>query len=329
MVRVAFEEIVGQEKVARMLKNALRRRRLAHAYIFSGTDSDGKRKMAIELAKALNCSTYSDDACDNCTNCMRIANGNHPDVHWIAPDGTSVKIKQIRTLQKNIAYHSVEAMTKVFVIEAVETMTIQAANSLLKILEEPEGTALIILLTDNVQAIIPTIKSRCQLIPFQHPDPEIVCEQLIEEGVSREVAVIASRMANGLQEAREMCGETWFTSAPPLVVELTNATCDDSNKALIVVHEQLLKSETVRTHMELFLDLMILWYRDMLTMKLGCRQPQTFLEHVNDVKRQVMKWTESGIIQAVEKLLVAKQQLRQHVPPQLVLEGWVLSVQEG
>mgnify|MGYP001263492774 CR=1 FL=1 len=171
MLCVALEEIVGQEKVARMLKNALRRRRLAHAYIFSGTDREGKRLMAMELAKALNRSTYSDDACNHCTNCVRITNGNHPDVHWIKPDGASVKIEQIRTLQKSVAFHAVESMTKVFVIEAVETMTMQAANSLLKILEEPAGSAVIILLTDTVQAIIPTILSRCQLIAFQHPDP--------------------------------------------------------------------------------------------------------------------------------------------------------------
>lgn len=326
---MALLEVMGQEKVARMLKNALKRKRLAHAYIFSGPDREGKKRLALELAKALNCTTYTDDACDHCTNCVRVSHGNHPDVHWIIPDGRSVKIEQIRALQKNFSYHSVEAAAKVFIVEAAETMTLQAANSLLKFLEEPVGVVVAVLLTENVHAMLPTVVSRCQLVPFGHLSPQMMSEQLTTEGVPPGIASVAASLASGLEEARELSGQEWFIAVPPLIAQLSKAVIERSGKALIIVQEQLMKSDIGRHYMEFFLDLMILWYQDMLSIKLGCRKPITFLEQTEEIKQHVTKWTESTIVQAIERLLFARRQLRQHVPPQLVLEGWVLSVQEG
>lgn len=326
---VAFGDVIGQEKVARMLKQALNHDRLAHAYIFSGPDREGKRQMALELAKALNCSTRKNDACNDCTNCVRIGHGNHPDVHWIQPEGQSVKIEQIRLLQKNISYHSVETTVKIFIVEAADTMTLQAANSMLKFLEDPAGRVLAMLLTDNIHAILPTVRSRCQFVRFQYVPPEVMMKRLVKDGVPQALASVASGVASHLQEAQELCEHEWFLDAPRLVTQFTAALHEYSGRAFVIVQEKIMKSEIGKKYMDVFLHLLILWYQDMLTIKLGRRQTFTFFEQIKDVKQQGTKWTEKKIVQAVEQLMFARQQLRQHVPPQLVLEGWVLSVQEG
>ena len=326
---VAFHDVPGQNKVAHMLKNALRSNRLTHAYIFSGPDRAGKRQMAMELAKALNCTNHSDDACNECTNCQRIMHGNFPDVHWIQPEGKTVKIEQIRSLQKNVSYHSVEASVKVFIVDAAETMTLQAANSMLKFLEEPVGRVVAVLLTENRHAVLPTILSRCQPIRFQTVAPEVIVDQLISEGIPQKTAVVAGKLANGLDDAREIAQGEWLEDAQKLVVTLAEAVNERAGQALIVIQEKLMKSEVGRHYLEYFLDLMILWYRDMLNIRLGCKQPLTFLEQSEQLKQHVTKWTEPRLIRAVEHMLLAKQELNQHVAPQLVLEGWVLSVQEG
>lgn len=326
---MAFSDVVGQEKIAHMFRSALKRGRLGHAYVFSGPDRRGMKQMALELSKAINCTAAGEEACDRCVNCVRIAHGNHPDVHVIAPDGKSVKIEQMRTLQRRAAYHAMEAAMTVVIIEAAETMTLQAANSLLKFLEEPADKVIAILLTENSHALLPTVVSRCQFVPFQYVPSEKLSEQLIDEGMARERAAAAARLASGLEEARQLAKETWFASAMQLTTQLTHAMCEGAGKALIVVQEQLMKSEVGRTHLESFLDLMILWYRDMLNIKLGCSQPLTFLEQTDDLKQQVTKWTEPGLVHAIENLIFAKRELKAHVAPQLVVEGWVLSVQEG
>src|SRR5690606_33646520 len=115
---MSFDAILGQEKAVRLIRAGLRRGRVAHAYLFSGPRGAGKSAAAMELAKALNC-PYSppDDSCDRCETCRRITNGNHPDVVRIAPEGASIKIDQVRRLQREFAYAAAEAERCVVIIE--------------------------------------------------------------------------------------------------------------------------------------------------------------------------------------------------------------------
>lgn len=312
-----------------MLQNALRRERLAHAYIFSGPDRAGKKQMALELAKALNCERQTADACGSCTTCTRIAHGNYPDVHWVQPEGKSVKIEQIRGLQKKFAYRTLESKVSVFIVEAAETMTGQAANSLLKFLEEPGDGVVAILLADHVHNLLPTVVSRCQLVPFRVLSAEKVSEQLEAEGILPQTARVVAHVADGLEAARQLAHAESFREAIKLVQQLSEATRVSSGQAVVAIQEKVMASDVSRDHLNEFIDLMILWYKDMLNIMLGCRQPLTFSEQKEVLQRQATNWTISRLVQAIEHMLFVKRQLKQHVPPQLALEGWVLSVREG
>lgn len=324
---MALDSVIGQQKVARMLKNAIRRGRLTHAYIFFGSDMLGMKKMAIAFAKAVNCEKRVDDACDGCSTCVRIAHGNHPDVQWVRPSGKTVKIEQIRTLQQKASYHASELKKQFAIIEGAETMTVQAANSLLKFLEEPVSDFVIVLLAENVHTLLPTVVSRCQLVSFQSVSPHMIVEQLTDEHISRNVATAAASMASSFEEAKELATSDWFNHALALVTQLSEAVNESSTRAIAFIQEQIMSTEIGQQHIEQFLDLMILWYQDMLKVSLGCRQPLAFPNYKDALVQQKAKWTETDLIHGVDQLLTAKREHNQYISAQSVLEGWVLTVQ--
>jgi DNA polymerase-3 subunit delta' len=180
---MAFKDIKGQKDVIEFFRNSVNRNKLSHAYLFSGAEGLGKTLLAQTLAKFLSCENplrKGDsliDCCDRCISCRKIEASNHPDLHWIDRPG-KISIDDIRSIQKAIALTPYEARFKVFIILEVERMTEQAANSLLKTLEEPPDSSLLILTCTNTGALLPTIISRCQVIKFYPLNYEMLKEIL-------------------------------------------------------------------------------------------------------------------------------------------------------
>ena len=141
--------------------------RLAHAYLFSGPRQTDKAAMAIAVAQMVNCQESANAPCLVCASCQKIASRNHPDVHWIGPqDQEAIKIDEIRQMLGRVALRPFEARKKVFILSNVERMTTEAANALLKTLEEPAPNTLMILCTSNVDICLDTVKSRCHAVRF-------------------------------------------------------------------------------------------------------------------------------------------------------------------
>ena len=164
---MTFSEIIGQPKAVQLLSRALAGNRLAHGYLFTGSDGVGKRTTAAALAGTLLCeSLHEEGPCGRCKGCLKFLSGNHPDYLVIRPDGATIKIDQIRALKKDLSFPPFEAGMRIICIEDVQTMRREAANSLLKILEEPPPDNLLLLIASESQPLLPTILSRCQLIPF-------------------------------------------------------------------------------------------------------------------------------------------------------------------
>jgi DNA polymerase-3 subunit delta' len=161
-------DIIGQPKALRLLNRALASGRLAHGYLFSGPDGVGKATTARIIAKMLLCrqAAPGEAACGHCPGCGKFESGNHPDFLHVKPAGAAIKIDQIRELKKALIYSPLESNTRVIVIEDIHTMRREAGNSLLKLLEEPPAGNLLILLADDSEQLLPTIVSRCQVIPF-------------------------------------------------------------------------------------------------------------------------------------------------------------------
>jgi DNA polymerase-3 subunit delta' len=156
----------------RLIKNAWENKKLASSYLFFGPEGTGRFSLAFSLAKTVNCLDGSFPPCSICSSCMKIEKNNHPDVHLIQKDNSSfIKIEQIHQMQREISMSAFEGKYKVFVILNAEDLTAEAANSLLKVLEEPPRNSLIILIVSDITRIFPTIVSRCQKIRFYPIDP--------------------------------------------------------------------------------------------------------------------------------------------------------------
>lgn len=165
---MAFQDIIGHQMVIELFKRALVNQRVNHAYIFIGPEGVGKEMTALQFAKALNCLEMNDDSCGHCRSCRKFVSGNHPDFQIIQPEENSqtISIEQIRDLQKDVVYKPYESRWKIYLIPEAEKMTLEAANCLLKTLEEPPEYVVIILVTAQKDGLLSTLVSRCQLIQF-------------------------------------------------------------------------------------------------------------------------------------------------------------------
>lgn len=326
---MTWDTFTEQPRVADLLAGSLRHDRLAHAYLFAGPKGVGKKRLAVHLAKAIFCTRLAEDACDDCVQCRRIEAANHPDVHYISPDGASIKIDQVRALQKEMAMRAVESAHKVYVIEHVDKMTVQAANSLLKFLEEPPAGVVALLLTENSHAILPTILSRCQVIPFSPLRAEVIVAKLLAEGIAPGLAQVASQITVNLEEARALCQSDWFAQLRNVMIQLTQEFKQRNSQALFTIQDLFLKHDRFKEALPLFLDLLILWLRDVLYVQAGRLKSLINGDQQDVLQGQALIWTKSELLHGIELVMDTRNRIERNANPQLALERLVLQIQEG
>ena len=177
---MAFKSFPDQTQGVQLLQRSLERGRLAHAYLFIGHQLEELEALAQTLAKTLNCRqpVRSDngmaiDCCDQCLNCRKISHGNHADVHWVRPESKSriISVEQMRELMREIHLKPTEADYKTAVVVAADRLNVQAANALLKTLEEPPAKSVLILTTTEPQRLVDTVLSRCLRLNFAGEGP--------------------------------------------------------------------------------------------------------------------------------------------------------------
>lgn len=159
-----FENIIGNDKIKKGLETAIKNNTVTHSYLFTGISGIGKKMIAIEFAKRILCLTKN-ELC-TCKSCIEFEGNNNPDFFLLEADGNSIKIEQIRALQKKIQEKPIVSNKKVYIINDADKMTKEAQNCLLKTLEEPPEFATIILIGENENSFLQTIKSRCMIIHF-------------------------------------------------------------------------------------------------------------------------------------------------------------------
>lgn len=197
-------QTVGHEKAVRTLRRSIEAGRLAHSYLISGPAKIGKKTLALDIARAANCLSDS-RPCGECRQCQRIASGLHPDVRIIGLEAarsgrlrTLISIEQVREIQRDASLLPYEGRSRVFIFESAEKLSGEAANSLLKTLEEPPESVIIILVASDLNAVLPTILSRCRRIDLRPTPTSAVSDFLVDrKGVSCERADEIAGLSGG------------------------------------------------------------------------------------------------------------------------------------
>jgi len=330
-MKTSWEELSERQPVAtKMLKNAVLKDRVAHAYLFEGPRGTGKRELALYYTKVLLCENVIDaNPCGSCRNCKRVDSGNHPNVYIIEPEETSIKKHQIQQLQEEFAKTAVESNRKIYIIDHADKMTTNAANSLLKFLEEPVSITTAFLLTEQVQQILPTIQSRCQSIHFNPLPVRFFEEHLHQKNLQPALIPLLARITNSEQVAVQIAQEEWFAQARALVIELYEALVTTKKDSLLVIQQNVSKHFDSKEQVQLMLDMLVLAFKDMLYIYAEQDNNIVFRSEEALMRQALNRYSLEKITTCLEKILDAKKRLTSNANMVLVLEQMIIELQEG
>lgn len=322
---MSFNNILGQEAAKQLLQNALRREAVSHAYLFSGPVGAGQLETAMTFAKALFCTESQDDACGQCLECRKVEHGNHPDLTLIEPDGASIKIDQIRELQRIFSYRSEKNNPKVYIIDHADKMTVQAANSLLKFLEEPQVPAVAILIAENGQALLPTIQSRSQTVPFRALNPEMMEQALVSEGYPSSLVRCAVQLASGLEGCKKILNENWFAEIRNVMLQLGKESLSRSGVAMITANQKVFKSG-LSEHLDILFSLFHLWFKDMIHVQYGRQDRLVFIDQAEFISGHASARSTAQWVSYMDLASECQKKLRYNVNGQLCLEQLLMGL---
>lgn len=322
-----FSALFGQAKARTLLERALRSGQLAHAYLFRGPDGVGKRLFARALAAAVNCGQRRGlEACGQCPSCGKYASGSHPDFLVISPEKGSIKIDRIRELIQTLSYPPYESATRVVVLEDIHTMRQEAANCLLKTLEEPPPGNLLVLTAAESREVLTTIRSRCQMIPFFSLSQEetIAVIRREEPELAVDAAQLLARLTEGspgqaLAMHKGEIMETWR--------ELADLLSDGGLDADRHAERILRMAETMaalKEDMVFLLGLLRLWLRDELFTVAGVEEKRNV-----DARDCRKGWSSSRLFDKLLAVERAERELARNCNRILVCEVLLFALLQG
>lgn len=322
-------QIVGHEQVVGVLANSLKNGKLAHAYLFMGPPHVGKMTLAIELAKALNCEG-DEKPCGTCPQCLRIAGHKHADVQVIGLDGQAeIGIDQIREMQHAASLRPFEGRHRVFIIDGAEHLSHEAANCLLKTLEEPPPQVQLILLAVNDRLLLPTVLSRCQKLTLS-PLPQPVVERALIErwGVSGERAKILARLSSGCLgwASAAFTDERLLSQRSERLGTLIHLASAGGEERFAYAAQLANQFSRDREAVREALCLWIGWWRDLLLIKGRCGHFTANVDQEATLYREAQVYSLRQIKEFIRSLEQAMEQLDQNANPRLVLEVLMLSM---
>ncbi|SER86585.1 DNA polymerase III subunit delta' [Isobaculum melis] len=316
-----------QPQLTEQFKASVKHGQLAHAYLFEGEPGTGKKAMAKWLAMAKFCEEQLDDEpCGVCHNCLRIQAEEHPDVMIVAPDGLSIKVDQVRELKTAFSKTGVEGSQKIFIVEDVEKMTVGAANSLLKFLEEPDGSVSAFLLTTAKQKILPTILSRCQVVTFFPLAKKDLLKALEAAGINPAKGALWVHLTNNFQTAVEMEQDEWFNEAKQIIWKLFQNIASGDYQGFIMIQTHFMPHFKEREQQLIGLDMLVYLYRDLLMLSYGTAQILAYPTKEQELQRIIEKQTGTKTNMQLAFILKAKRKLESNVGAQGVFEQLVLQL---
>jgi DNA polymerase III delta' subunit len=262
-----FDNILGNSRVKKILRLALQKNRLPNSLLFYGPEGVGKRRLAFTLAEAVNCERRRDDACGECPTCLAISGGRFPDVQEIKPSGQVIRVDHVREMRQAAHMRPMVGRKRVFIISEADKMNDESSNTVLKILEEPPLFSHFILVTENPYLILPTIRSRCQVLQFMPVAREEIARALLEKGCPEDRAQIISLFVRGNLE--EALGLNWdeVNNARREAWTLFLSIVKPDKPALFLTRYWFAQRNLIREDLKMTLEIMASYCRDLVLMK--------------------------------------------------------------
>ncbi len=326
-----FESIVGHEQIIRHMKNSILQGKASHAYILAGEPGAGKKTLANIYAMALQCESEGADPCQKCDSCRKANSKNHPDIIYVEHEkSNSIGVEEIRSqVVDDVSIRPYSGRYKIYIINDADKMTVQAQNAVLKTIEEPPDYAVFLLLTTNVDALLPTICSRCVRLDVRPVEDSLVKQYLIEKmHIPSYEAEVQTAFAQGsIGKAQQAADSDHFgeTSQKALYI-LKYASRMEVHEWIDLLKELAAQQQNVYD----YLDIFQVWFRDVLMFK-ATREVDhlVFKQEINFIKEQASQRSYEGLENAIDAADKAKIRLRANVNFELVMELLYLTIREN
>ena len=326
-----FTYIIGQEQLKEHLQNAIAGNKISHAYIINGERSSGKEFIARIFAMALQCEKGGTEPCGECHSCKQALSNNQPDIIYISHEKpNTIGVEDIRTqINGDVDIKPYSSPRKIYIMNEGEKMTVQAQNALLKTLEEPPEYAVILILTTNVEAMLPTILSRCVVLNMKPVTDALVKKYLMEElGVPDYKANICVAFARGnIGKAKLLASSEEFEKVKDEAITLVKYINDMEINEIV---KAIRKISEYKFDVNDYLDILSAWYRDVLLFK-ATKDVNSliFKEEIQQIMRVSDRSTYEGIETIVNALQQAKRRLEANVNFDLTMELLLLTIKEN
>lgn len=326
-----FRDIVGQDQIKEHLQNALMGKKVSHAYIINGEKSSGKEFIANVFAMSLQCEKEGAEPCQECRSCKQALSANQPDIIKVLHEkpGT-ISVDDIRAqINNDVAIKPYSSPYKVYIVNEAEKMTPQAQNALLKTLEEPPEYAVILLLTANVNSLLPTILSRCVVLNMKPVSDELVKKYLMEQlkvpDYKAEVCVAFAR--GNVGKAKSLASSEDFENVKNEALSLLKYIRD---MELYEIVAAIKKISDYKLDVNDYLDIMAIWYRDILLFKATKDANHlVFREEIQAIRKAAGRSSYEGIESVIKALDKAKSRLNANVNFELTMELLLLEIKEN
>jgi DNA polymerase-3 subunit delta' len=322
---ISFQSIIGQTKAKQFLTGSFARQKTGHAYLFRGPAGVGKKTCAQAFAALINCAApVNGDICGHCPSCVKYHAGTHPDLLHIEPQGTanSLKIDQIRELKKTLTYPPFEARFRVVLIKDIHlTMRRkEVTNSLLKTLEEPPADTVFILTGDEAGDILPTILSRCQIVPFYPLPYEQVTQALIHDRIEEQTAASLAAISEGsLGRARLLYQEKLLPLRREIIESLL-ALAPGTPETVEAVFQLAEKAADTKENLEELLDLLTIWLRDIMLAHRGLTGSVISHDLRSLLPAACGRWNHAELADKLQRINRSRRQLLHNCNRTLVCE---------
>ena len=327
-------QVIGQTRAVSFLQRSLEAGTLAHAFLLVGPSHVGKMTLALNLAQALNCEA-AERPCLECASCQKIDSAGHADVQVIgltqnedSAEAKLISIDQIRQMQHSASLPPFEGKHKVFIIDGAELLSIEAANCLLKTLEEPVGRVTFLLLTVNDSLLPATVVSRCQRLELPPLSTAEVESALADRGVEPQRAELLARLSHGCLgwAITAAADDSLLQQRNEEIERLLSIITADCEERFAYVAQLAAQFNQNRGSVYGVLDLWLDYWRDLMLVKIGCRDIITNIDRLARLAEMAQCYRLAQIRAFIESLRAAAEQLRQNANPQLVLEVLMLDM---